>query len=244
MLVSFWFFFLSQKGFAQESCRKVLRMYETEACRENLTEKEAFFLVVNKEADHLLCSTYRPSNLVQLPGAWTRPGYRPAMIKEEVSEAFGKMREALKEDLGSKKYDLRVQSGFRSYRAQVITFCKSFNKKGKKRAFKYTALPGRSQHQLGTTMDIVAKSIQYQLRQKMETSSEYRWLKKRAREFGFVLSYPRPHDHPKQTMNHKTGYGFEPWHWRYIGLDAAMEYHEFLNKNPEVTLDEYLESLN
>ena len=117
---------------------------------------------------------------------------------------------------------------------------------GNEVARNFVAEPGRSQHQLGTTFDIVIPSVKNAkgnpvLAFAMEKTKEYKWLAQNAHRFGFALSYPNPKksqaelDRDKSRYNEETGYYSEPWHWRYIGVEAATEH-----KQSGLTLDAYL----
>lgn len=88
--------------------------------------------------------------------------------------------------------------------------------KGAEHADRYSARPGRSQHQLGTTIDITAESWGWELEPEVAATPEAAWLAGNAYRFGFALSYP-------QGAEPVTGCGFEPWHFRYIGRAAADE---------------------
>lgn len=84
-------------------------------------------------------------------------------------------------------------------------------------ANRIAALPGHSEHQLGTTVDlntIGARPLRTQGNEKL-----YDFLERRAHEFGFVITYP-------ENKEDLTGYIYEPWHIRYIGKDVAAVYHE------------------
>lgn len=82
------------------------------------------------------------------------------------------------------------------------------------------ARPGVSEHQLGTTVDLSDKSIGYaSVEPKFATSKGGKWLSRHAHEYGFTLSYPAGRDAT-------TGFTYEPWHWRYVGVDVATQLHE------------------
>lgn len=78
------------------------------------------------------------------------------------------------------------------------------------------ALPGHSEHQLGTTIDLTSGTTPSFTHHAFKLSSEYAWLQEHAAGYGFVQSY-RPGDEDL------TGYIAEPWHWRYIGSEHAVE---------------------
>jgi len=95
--------------------------------------------------------------------------------------------------------------------------------RAKRTAKEWVALPGTSEHQLGLAVDINAD--------KTRCSSEdvYTWLDKNAYKYGFILRYPPA----KQEI---TGTNYEPWHYRYVGVEAAKEIYE-----QDICLEEYFE---
>lgn len=88
-------------------------------------------------------------------------------------------------------------------------------------AKEWVALPGTSEHQLGIAVDINADKA------KCSNDEVYAWLAENAHEFGFILRYP-------QGKTEVTGTGYEPWHYRYVGVDAAQEIY-----NRNICLEEY-----
>lgn len=94
-------------------------------------------------------------------------------------------------------------------------------------AAKWVAIPGTSEHQCGLAVDIVATSYQ-QLNKKQENTAEQQWLMKNSYRYGFILRYPED----KVAV---TGIGYEPWHYRYVGKEAAKEIFE-----QKICLEEYL----
>ena len=91
----------------------------------------------------------------------------------------------------------------------------------------WVARPGTSEHQLGLAVDIV--DINYQLLdENQESTAVQQWLISHCMEFGFILRYPT-------AKSEITGVGYEPWHYRYVGLEAAKEISE-----QGICLEEYL----
>jgi D-alanyl-D-alanine carboxypeptidase len=76
-----------------------------------------------------------------------------------------------------------------------------------------SATPGHSQHQLGTAVDFTNAAAAYQVRRRFGYTSASWWLQRHATEHGFVLAYPPGGD--------ESGYRWEPWHYRYIGVHNA-----------------------
>ncbi|WP_313128980.1 M15 family metallopeptidase [Anaerocolumna sp.] len=95
-------------------------------------------------------------------------------------------------------------------------------------AAKWIAVPGTSEHQTGLAVDIVAKSYQM-LDKEQENTPEQKWLMENSYKYGFILRYP-------ENKSDITGISYEPWHYRYVGKEAAKEIYE-----NGICLEEYLE---
>ena len=99
---------------------------------------------------------------------------------------------------------------------------------GEEEAARVSAKPGHSEHQLGTTIDFTTPRVDYDLVESFGATPEGQWLAQNAGRFGFVMSYP-------QDKEQVTGYAYEPWHFRYVGVDVAAAVAE-----SRLTLYEYL----
>ena len=97
-------------------------------------------------------------------------------------------------------------------------------------AAKVVAIPGTSEHQLGLAVDIV-DSRSYSLTDYQATLPAQKWLMEHCWEFGFILRYPA-------DKTPVTGIIYEPWHYRYVGLELAKELYD-----AGLTLEEYLQNL-
>lgn len=93
------------------------------------------------------------------------------------------------------------------------------------------AIPGTSEHQLGLAVDIVAASYQM-LDEAQENTDEQKWLMENSYKYGWILRYP-------SDKSDITGIIYEPWHYRYVGKEAAAEIYE-----KSICLEEYLAQLN
>lgn len=96
-----------------------------------------------------------------------------------------------------------------------------------KEAGRWVARPGTSEHQLGLALDIVSASYQA-LTKKQEKTKEQKWLMEHCWEYGFILRYPN-------DKNEITGIGYEPWHYRYVGVENALDI-----RDSGLCLEEYL----
>lgn len=96
-----------------------------------------------------------------------------------------------------------------------------------KEAAKWVAVPGTSEHQTGLAVDIVAQSYQM-LDERQADTPEQKWLMENSYKYGFILRYPT-------DKSEITGISYEPWHYRYVGKEAAKEIYE-----RGICLEEYL----
>ncbi|MFW5702819.1 MAG: M15 family metallopeptidase [Candidatus Dojkabacteria bacterium] len=120
----------------------------------------------------------------------------------------------------------KINSAYRSYQTQVDTFNYWVDRevaRGKGQAEAeiaanvYSARPGHSEHQLGTTVDIGCMNCQAFSRGDQSNVALWEFMAEKGPEYGFVVSYPDG----KQEL---TGYTYEPWHMRYIGKELALEF--------------------
>ena len=99
-----------------------------------------------------------------------------------------------------------------------------FELKGFAEAETYSARAGYSEHQLGLAVDILNGRWSYL----SETDKEYEWLINNSYKYGYILRYPR-------DKEYVTGYVFEDWHFRYLGVELATKVYE-----SNLTYDEYV----
>ena len=131
------------------------------------------------------------------------------------NEAWVLLREACRKATGIK---LELLCGYRSYSTQVYQFRDAIERKGIALTVPYNALEGRFEHQLGLAIDVTdGLSNKYTL--SFSKRDAYAWLSEHAHEFGYILRY--------QTGKEEiTGYHCEPWHYRFVGIDAATVCYE------------------
>jgi D-alanyl-D-alanine carboxypeptidase len=106
--------------------------------------------------------------------------------------------------------ELKVVSAYRSYQDQEKTYSSWVKQLGVQEANRQSAPPGCSQHQLGTAVDFNELDFAF------ANTPAGIWLAKNAWQYGWVISFP---------LNYEgiTGYEYEPWHYRYIGVENALE---------------------
>lgn len=172
-----------------------------------------------------LPADYVPPYLVEIPSQWWTPGFGSQTLRADASAALDEMLTAARQQ----GHEIRVRSSYRSYELQQIVYQSCVEEEGQRRASVLCARPGHSEHQLGTTVDVTTAAVDYGLVQSFGETPAGRWLANNAHLFGFALSYP-------PGMSAITGFVYEPWHWRFIGREAAAEW-----KASGLTLVEYLE---
>lgn len=129
-----------------------------------------------------------------------------------------------------------VCSSYRTSQAQTILFEQKRNQfmklgsnqaEAEEKASYWVTLPRTSEHEIGLAVDIV--SLDYQvLDQKQESTPLQKWLIEHCAEYGFILRYPT-------HKNEITKVNYEPWHYRYVGVEVAREIQE-----KGLCLEEYL----
>lgn len=177
----------------------------------------ALLVLVNKF--YRLPKGYAPADLVAVDARYARNGWRYE-LRSDAYAAFVKMRKAAE----AEGLRLVVASAYRSYGTQGNVYADYVTGSGKVAAEQYSARPGHSEHQTGLAMDIRSGSSEGSF----VGSREFKWLVANGHRYGFVLRYPKG----KTSI---TGYAYEPWHWRYVGVEAAKAM-----KASGLTLEEYL----
>lgn len=168
--------------------------------------------VVNKRRP-LEPKTYTPPNLV-FPSVKLRvPGNESMRIRGDVAVAIEQLFSAAQ----AAGHDPMFSSGFRSYSYQTSLYNSYVSSYGQAAADKESARPGYSEHQTGLAFDICNAS-NCQLVQSFGDTPLGQWIATHAHEYGFTIRY-------KNGMEHITGYIYEPWHLRYVGIELATELH-------------------
>lgn len=154
---------------------------------------------------------YRPWDLVPVARAGIRgSGLVRRRIVEDLAALAAAARRAGK--------PLAVRSAYRSYDTQAATFASWVRRSGYAQALKFSARPGHSEHQLGTTVDFTT-APGVPLQTSFGESPPGKWLARNGWKYGFIMSYPK-------GQKRVSCYGYEPWHWRYVGRELARLIHE------------------
>ena len=107
-------------------------------------------------------------------------------------------------------------SGYRSYELQKQFYDSYVAKDGQAAADRYSARPGTSEHQTGLSFDATSVSEKCHLEVCFVDTPEGQWIKANSYKYGFIIRYPDG----KESV---TGYQYEPWHLRYVGVELANE---------------------
>ena len=161
-----------------------------------------------------ISSSYRPTNLVAITWRGVINPNGGYLLKREAAEALAAMFAEAK----TNSIQLKILSAYRSYARQVQVFAGWVAKSGLQQARKYSAVPGHSEHQLGTTVDLGSLTGVSWSNPKFPTSPTALWLESHAYKFGFIRSYPAGAANIALSC-----YGAEAWHWRYVGKSLAYE---------------------
>ncbi len=180
--------------------------------------KEPFTSLILVNKFNKLDANYIPDNLFKIDKRYSNDS---KYVKNEVKEAF----EKLSSDAQKLNLSIICVSAYRSYDYQKELFNYYTDKYGEDYALMASAKPGHSEHQTGLSIDVMGSNMDYNL---FVESIEYEWMKNNAHKYGFILRYPAG----KELI---TGFKFEPWHYRYVGIDAAKIIYE-----NNITLEEYL----
>ncbi|PKM64365.1 MAG: D-alanyl-D-alanine carboxypeptidase [Firmicutes bacterium HGW-Firmicutes-20] len=169
-------------------------------------------ILVNKEIG--LPSNFVPQDLIRTQVA-TSPRASNVMIRKDVNVALKALFSAAKEE----GVELWFQSGYRSYSVQKQLYERYVKQYGEAVANSFSAKPGHSEHQTGLAIDVTSPNSNSSFEGDFGDSKEGKWLAINAHRFGFIIRYPK-------DKTEITGYIYEPWHLRYVGVELATTLFE------------------
>ncbi len=182
-------------------------------------------VLVNKE--NMLSIDYIPKNMYIVDNNVNNfHNYLIDNIKPMLRMEVKPYIEKLIYDANNNGINIIVDSAFRSGNYQQMILDKLISEKGNE-AYKLIALPGASEHQTGLAVDFAIYENGIYNDDIKEDDKEAIWLKDNAWKYGFILRYPKG----KEDI---TGFNFEPWHYRFVGLELALELYQ-----TNQTLEEY-----
>lgn len=159
-------------------------------------------------------------DVVNACGTWLDPACQEALEK-------------MLADCRAAGYKPQMVSGYRSIADQQVSFDRMVASHGgdKAAAAQIVAVPGTSEHHLGLAFDIVDSRYPH-LNHQQATMETQKWLMEHCWEYGFILRYP-------ENTTDITGIIWEPWHYRYVGTEMALEIRDLGG----ITLEEYIDAL-
>jgi D-alanyl-D-alanine carboxypeptidase len=168
-----------------------------------LQEDPYLWTLVDKE--RALGEDYEPDDLVEIKGGSYRAGRQDLSLRRRAAASLEEMASAAaKEGL-----TLTASSAYRTYAYQVQVYERNVRELGRQAADRESARPGHSQHQLGLVVDFGSVTDSF------AQTAEGVWLAANASRFGWSLSYPDGYEDI-------TGYRWECWHYRYVGVELAQ----------------------
>jgi len=185
---------------------------------ENITTIEhpyELLVLVNKY--NQLPSQFGQYNLVNMDRKYTLNDGKQYLLAGVAYDKYVEMWDAAKKE----GLSMMVVSAYRTENYQRNLYNSKVRTSGKVYADNYSARAGHSEHQTGLAIDIGSTSTSF------EYSAEFKWLQNHAYEYGFILRYPKGREWI-------TGYAYEPWHYRFVGTNAARIIYE-----EGITFEEY-----
>lgn len=179
----------------------------------SINDPASLWVVVNK--GRVLPSSYVPAGLV-IPNISLRvSGGTEMEVRSDTAKALETMFTAAK----AQGIDLMLASGYRPYSEQVTLYNGYVSSDGQAAADASSARPGHSEHQTGLAADLEPVDRKCEVDQCFEQTPEGQWLAANDYKYGFIIRYPKG----KESV---TGYEYEPWHVRYVGVALSTELHD------------------
>ena len=172
-------------------------------------------MLVNKY--HYVDKNYTPTNLIKVNNMY---------INKEAYEAFLNM----KNDIEKENMTIRIISAYRSFNYQENLYNNYLKKDEKAIVDTYSARPGYSEHHTGLAIDIDNNKLDFN---KFYMTKEFVWMNENSYKYGFIIRYPK-------DKEYITGYTYEPWHFRYVGIEIAT----YIKKHNSTYEEYYYEFLD
>ena len=162
-----------------------------------------------------LPASYVPDDLVAASEAGLTGTSAPRLVRAVMLDDLTAMADAW----AAAGLSVTIESAYRSYASQAATFNSWVARIGYADALVRSARPGHSEHQLGTALDLTSPGWSGRIGDWAGESAEGAWMAEHAWEYGFVMSYPA-------DGQDRTCFGYEPWHYRWVGRDDAAAVRE------------------
>jgi len=168
----------------------------------SIDDPASLWVVVNKTRQLNPKNYAPPLSALNLPGG--------GQMRPEAAAALTQLFTDYQAQSGTQ---LKVVSAYRSYNTQVSTYNGWVSRLGQAQADRQSARPGFSEHQTGLAVDINTGADQG-----FGATPAGRWLAANSYKYGFIVRYP-------DGLESITGYEYEPWHFRFVGVELATEMH-------------------
>ncbi|WP_332844051.1 M15 family metallopeptidase [Solibacillus palustris] len=187
-------------------------------------DPESITVLVNKQ--YAFPEGYEPKDLVYPNAPFIfNEKIEKRMMREEAAKYLEKMFHAANQQ----NIHLAGVSAYRSSQTQTVLFNNYVERDGIEKARTYSAVPGTSEHQSGLAIDVSGSDGSCAAEDCFANTEEAAWLEDNAHKYGYIIRFPKD----KENI---TGYQYEPWHIRYVGVNLSTE---LFNKG--LTLEEYYE---
>jgi len=207
------------------------------------TSPASYTVLVNR--DYPMPEDYVPDDLTVPDVGYSYKGiYEKSYMRKAAADAIEKMFAEAKK---KKKLDLKVVSAYRSYERQQAIYQNNVNTRGEEDTNKVSAQPGCSEHQTGLAIDVSSDTVNCTIEKSFASCPEGKWLAKNCHRFGFIIRYPK-------GKSGITGYSYEPWHIRYVGVNLAKyiykkgltleEYYQTTTVDDKVPEDDYISDID
>lgn len=189
---------------------------------------KGFLILVNKDAEYIFPTISNLISIYEAKNTSYKVRDRNVEINKDVMDPLNKMMKDFCD--ATTKTDVLIASGYRSKEYQENLFNNEVASKGEEEALKWVALPGRSEHHTGLSVDLSIYTDEG-LTYEFTGSDEYKWINDNSYKYGFINRYPAD----KTTL---TNTAAEPWHFRYTGIPHAY----YMTQN-NLCLEEYIQLL-
>lgn len=188
-------------------------------------------ILVNK--NNCLSSNFVPSDLIITDdNEHNFHKYKDDSLKPTISKLVYSFFDEMKNDAIKENIYLLIDSGYRSFDYQKLIWESSIKNRGLEETEKWVAKPGCSEHQTGLAIDVAFYRNGVYCDSFDEDDYEIKWLINNSYKYGFILRYPKG----KEKI---TGFNFEPWHYRFVGISLAQILYE-----NNITLEEYYKKID
>ena len=210
---------LARHGFTRPAQPMLAAGYRTELVPDPCVDRDLLAPIPSDPAmavldrSYALPASFVPDDLVPAAEAGFEGASGTKLVSAIIVEDLAALR-AASEQAG---LSIAIDSAYRSYAAQAATFDAWVAQLGAEAALARAARPGHSEHQLGTAIDVSSPGWSGRFGDWARETAEGAWMAEHAWEYGFVMSYPA-------GAQAETCFGYEPWHYRWIGRTAAAEH--------------------